>query len=290
LHVTGGQSLTGIDYDLPVASAQVKSAILLAGLSAEGVTRIREPRPTREYTERMLRAFGAEIDFAPGHVELGGRQRLRATDVSVPADFSSAAFFIVAATLIPGSAIRIARVGMNPRRTGLLSVLRAMGADIVEERRIDAGGADPGGEPVSDLVVRHASLHGIDVPVDVVPDMIDEFPALFIAAACAHGPTTIRGAAELRVKESDRIAAMVTGLRSLGIDVEESPDGATIHGGVLHGGRVDSLGDHRVAMAFAVAGQRADAPVQIDDVANVGTSFPDFDSIARAAGFNLRPN
>jgi 3-phosphoshikimate 1-carboxyvinyltransferase len=285
LRITGGTALAAIDYDLPVASAQVKSGVLLAGLAANGVTRVREPRPTRDYTERMLRAFGADIDFASGHVELAGRQRLRATDVSVPADFSSAAFFIVAATLIPGSDIRIARVGMNPRRTGLLHVLRAMGADIVEERGVDAGG-----EPVSDLVVRHAPLHGIDVPVDVVSDMIDEFPALFIAAACAHGPTTIRGAAELRVKESDRIAAMATGLRILGIDVEESPDGATIHGGMLHGGRVDSLGDHRVAMAFAIAGQRADAAVEIEDVANVGTSFPDFDSLARATGFNLRPS
>jgi 3-phosphoshikimate 1-carboxyvinyltransferase len=172
---------------------------------------------------------------------------------------------------------------MNPRRTGLLHVLRAMGADI-EER--NAG--QQGGEPVADLVVRHASLHGIEVPIEHVADMIDEFPALFIAAACTEGATTIRGAAELRVKESDRIATMATGLRTLGIAIDETPDGATIRGGKLHAGHVDSHGDHRVAMAFAVAGQLADGDVTIADVANVATSFPGFDTLARQAGFGLR--
>jgi 3-phosphoshikimate 1-carboxyvinyltransferase len=292
LRISGNPTLTAIDYDLPIASAQVKSAILLAGLSADGVTRIREQQPTRDYTERMLRAFGIRVGFAPGHAELAGRQRLRATDVTVPADFSSAAFFIVAATLVPGSDIRLARVGMNPRRTGLLRVLRAMGADISEERSGDPlpGHSKPGGtggEPLADLVVRHAPLHGIDVPVDDVSDMIDEFPALFVAAACARGTTRIRGASELRVKESDRIASMAAGLRALGIDVEESPDGATVHGGTLTGGCVDSHGDHRVAMAFAVAGQCAGGAVRIEDVANVATSFPGFDALARASGFSL---
>ena len=179
---------------------------------------------------------------------MSGGHRLRATDVSVPADFSSAAFFLVAACVIPGSDIVLRRVGMNPRRTGLLRVLRAMGAHI----DIEAMG-EQGGEAVADLHVRYAPLHGIDVPVDAVPDMIDEFPALFVAAACASGTTHVRGAAELRVKESDRIATMASGLRSLGIAVEETEDGAAIHGGPLRGGHVASHGDHRVAMAFAIA-------------------------------------
>jgi len=284
LRIAGGRRLHGIDYPLPVASAQVKSALLLAGLMAEGETRIREPHPTRDYTEHMLRAFGADIDFEPGAASLRGGQRLRATGVVVPSDFSSAAFFIVAATLVPGSELRLRRVGMNPRRTGLVRVLRAMGADIVEEAATLAGG-----EPLADLVVRHAPLHGIEVPVDVVSDMIDEFPALFVAAACAHGDTVVRGAAELRVKESDRIATMADGLRALGVVVDESPDGATIHGGRIGAGSVRSHGDHRVAMAFAVAAQCARGDVRIADVANVATSFPGFDALARKVGFTLRP-
>jgi 3-phosphoshikimate 1-carboxyvinyltransferase len=282
LQVHGGRALHGIDYALPVASAQIKSAVLLAGLYAQGETVVREPHPTRDYTERMLSAFGVEIAFSPGLARLRGGQALRATDVSVPADFSSAAFFIVAASLVPGSELLLRRVGMNPRRTGLLHVLRLMGAEIVEE---NAG--EQGGEPVADLRVRHAPLRGIEVPVAHVPDMIDEFPALFVAAACASGATVVRGAAELRVKESDRIATMATGLRALGIVVDETPDGATIHGGALHGGAVESHGDHRIAMAFAVAAQLADGEVRIGDVANVATSFPGFDGLARVAGMQL---
>ena len=283
LRIRGGQRLRGIDYTLPVASAQVKSALLLAGLYAEGETHVREPHPTRDYTERMLAAFECPIAFRPGEAAMLGGHRLRATDVRVPADFSSAAFFLVAASLVPGSELRLPRVGMNPRRIGLLHVLRAMGADIREEAL-----ASEGGEPVADLVVRHAPLRGIEVPVEHVADMIDEFPALFVAAACAGGTTVVRGAAELRVKESDRIAAMAQGLRALGIRVDEAPDGATIHGGLPRGGSVDSQGDHRVAMAFAVAAQRADGEVRILDVANVATSFPGFDQLARGAGFGLR--
>jgi 3-phosphoshikimate 1-carboxyvinyltransferase len=279
-----GARLHGIDYRLPVASAQVKSALLLAGLWAEGETSVHEPHPTRDYTERMLRAFGVGIDYAPGHARLRGGQRLRACNLQVPTDFSSAAFFIVAATLVPGSELRIERVGMNPRRTGLLLALRAMGADI-EVHAVEGGDHD---DTVADLVVRHAPLHGIDLAVDIVPDMIDEFPVLFVAAACAAGTTVVRGAAELRVKESDRIATMVAGLRALGIACEETADGATIHGGRLQGGRVASQGDHRVAMAFAVAAQRADGEVRIDDVANVATSFPGFDVLAGDVGFGLR--
>jgi len=282
LRIRGGRALRGIDCSLPVASAQLKSALLLAGLYAQGETHVREPQPTRDYTERMLAAFGASCAFVPGEAALLGGFPLRARDVRVPADFSSAAFFIVAACIVPGSDLLLRGVGMNPRRTGLLHVLRAMGADIAES---DA--SEEGGEPVADLRVRRAPLHGIEVPVEHVPDMIDEFPALFVAAACAQGATVVRGAAELRVKESDRITAMATGLRALGIRVEETPDGATIHGGALHGGEVDAHGDHRVAMAFAVAAQCADGEVAIRDVANVATSFPGFDALARGIGFSL---
>jgi 3-phosphoshikimate 1-carboxyvinyltransferase len=280
LRIHGGQHMRGMDYTLEVASAQVKSAVLLAGLYAEGETVVREPHPTRDYTERMLSAFGVDIEFSPGHARLRGGQRLRATDISVPADFSSAAFFIVAASIVPGSELRLRAVGLNPRRTGLLTALRAMGADITEENRTEHGG-----EPVADLVVRHAPLRGIEVPVEIVPDMIDEFPALFVAAACAAGNTVVRGAAELRVKESDRLASMSAGLRALGIRVDETADGATIFGGRIGGGSVDSHGDHRIAMAFSVAAQVASGEVAIDDVANVATSFPNYDALARSVGF-----
>lgn len=282
LRIHRGATLVGIDTTLEVASAQVKSAVLLAGLYAGGETVVREPHPTRDYTERMLSAFGVDIEFSPGFARLRGGQRLRATDIAVPADFSSAAFYLVAASIVPGSELRLKQVGLNPRRTGLLQALRMMGADIVEEH---AG--EHGGEPVADLVVRHTPLHGIDVPEVLVPDMIDEFPALFIAAAHAQGATVVRGAAELRVKESDRLAAMANGLRTLGLHVDETPDGATIHPGALQGGLVDSVGDHRIAMAFAVGAQRARGDVRIGDVANVATSFPGFDALARGVGFAL---
>lgn len=284
LRIRGGRALQGREHVLPVASAQVKSALLLAGLWAHGETAVREPHPTRDYTERMLAAFGADVAHAPGWAALRGGQRLRATDVRVPADFSSAAFFIVAATLVPGSELVLRQVGVHPRRTGLLRVLRAMGADIeLDPCKVE----EAGGEPLADIVVRHAPLQGIEVPVEVVPDMIDEFPALCVAAAASRGTTRIRGAAELRVKESDRIAAMATGLGALGIVVDETPDGACIHGGTLEGGDVDSLGDHRIAMAFAVAAQVARGPVRIADVGNVATSFPGFEALARGAGFGF---
>ena len=282
LRIHGGANLRGVETTTAVASAQVKSALLLAGLYADGQTSVREPHPTRDYTERMLAAFGWPIEFAPGVARLRGGHRLTAIDVDVPADFSSAAFFIVAATLIPGSELRIEAVGMNPRRTGLLEALRLMGADIREENRHEQGG-----EPVAHLVVRHAPLHGIEVPVELVPDMIDEFPILFVAAACAKGRTVVRGAAELRVKESDRIATMATGLRALGIEVQETPDGAVIEGGRLRSGSVDSHGDHRIAMSFAVAAQLAGGDVRINDIANVATSFPGFVELAKAAGMTV---
>jgi 3-phosphoshikimate 1-carboxyvinyltransferase len=282
LRVHGGRELTGIDYALPVASAQVKSALLLAGLYAKGETTVREPHPTRDYTERMLAAFGWPIAFSAGTARLAGGHALRATDIVVPADFSSAAFFLVAASLVPGSDLLLRGVGINPRRTGLLDALRLMGADITLENPRELGG-----EAVADLRVRQAPLHGIDVPEALVPDMIDEFPALFVAAAAAGGTTRISGAAELRVKESDRIAVMARGLRALGVRIEETPDGAIIEGGRLAGGEVDSAGDHRCAMSFAVAGLIADGAIRIADCANVATSFPGFVALANGCGFRL---
>lgn len=283
LCITPAMALDGLAYISPVASAQVKSAVLLAGLRAEGETSVSEPHPTRDYTERMLQAFGVQIEYRPGYAALIGGQRLRATHVQVPGDFSSAAFAIVAATLVPGSELLIEDVGIDQRRTGLLQALRLMGADI-DVRDVRAG---PTGD-IATLRVRHASLRGIDVPVEVVPDMIDEFPVLFAVAACAQGITRVRGAAELRVKESDRIAAMAAGLRALGIDVQETVDGADIHGGVVQGGEVDSLGDHRIAMAFAVLAQRAHGEVRIADIDNVATSYPGFDAQMRTLGLGLK--
>lgn len=283
LHVHGGKTLHGIRYELPVASAQIKSALLLAGLYAKGTTEVIEPHPTRDYTERMLAAFGWPIEFSPGRAKLEGGHRLKATDVLVPADFSSAAFFLVAASIVPGSILRLPAVGLNPRRTGLLEALRLMGADIQIEKRSESGG-----EVVGDLVVRHAPLRGIELPEALVPDMIDEFPALFVAAAVAQGRTIVRGAAELRVKESDRIATMAAGLRALGVRIEETPDGAIIDGGPVGGGVVDSHGDHRIAMSFAAAGLVAKSEVAIRDCANVATSFPGFLELANGCGFALK--
>ena len=274
--------LAGIDYASPVASAQVKSAVLLAGLRAGGLTSVTEPHPTRDYTERMLEAFGIDINYKPGFASLRGGQRLRATDVQVPGDFSSAAFAIVAATLVPGSELLLEDVGIDPRRTGLLDALRLMGANIeLSDKR-----SGPTGD-IANINVRHAPLHGIDVPVDLVPDMIDEFPVLFAAAARANGTTRVRGAAELRVKESDRITAMADGLRTLGVEVNETDDGADIQGGNVSEGDVDSLGDHRIAMAFAVLAQCARGNVRIRDIDNVATSYPGFDTGMRDLGFGL---
>jgi 3-phosphoshikimate 1-carboxyvinyltransferase len=282
LRIHGGRKLKGISYKSPVASAQIKSALLLAGLYAEGETEVIEPHPTRDYTESMLKAFGWPIEYSPGKAKVTGGHVLRAADVDVPADFSSAAFFIVAACIVPGSHLRLKGVGLNPRRTGLLAALELMGADIAVENERESGG-----EAIADLVVRHRPLHGVALPLDIVPDMIDEFPALFVAAACAEGMTTIRGAAELRVKESDRIATMANGLKACGVLIDELPDGAMIRGGSIGGGSVDSHGDHRIAMSFAVAGLVATAPITIGDCANVATSFPGFIELANGVGFSL---
>ncbi|MEO7252308.1 MAG: 3-phosphoshikimate 1-carboxyvinyltransferase [Arenimonas sp.] len=276
--------LQAIDFTTPIPSAQLKSAILLAALYAHGITVVREPQPTRDYTERMLAAFGWPVEFSPGHVRLSGGHILTATEVAVPADFSSAAFFIVAATIVPGSDLKLTAVGMNPRRTGLLQALRLMGADIVEESP-----RQQGGEIVADLRVRFARLRGADIPSALVPDMIDEFPALFVAAAVAEGSTRVTGASELRVKESDRLAVMTQALVSLGAKIEETPDGAIIQGGTLRGGQANSHGDHRIAMSLAVAAQLASGEVRILDCANVATSFPDFPALASSSGFGLKP-
>jgi len=277
------ERLRPIDYRMPVASAQVKSAVLLAGLYADGRVCVHEPAPVRDHTERMLRGLGVpvELDGAWRCLSPGG---LRAVDIRVPGDFSSAAFFVVGATIAPGSEVRLSRVGVNPTRTGLLDILRTMGADVTLEDEREVAG-----EPVADLVVRAAPLKGIDVDPDLVPLAIDELPGLCVAAALADGTTRISGAEELRYKESDRIHAMATGLRALGVAVEETQDGMVIEGcGSLGGGEVDSFTDHRIAMAFAVAGLRATAPITIHRVENVETSFPGFEATARTLGLELQ--
>lgn len=280
--IGGGRKLSAIHYDMPVASAQVKSAVLLAGLYAQGVTSVTEPAVTRDHSERMLESFGANVIVKGRTASVAGNPDLRACDISVPGDLSSAAFFLVAGALAAQGTLVIRNVGLNPTRTGVLDILRLMGATIrvVNPRR-------SGAEPVADLEVERSDLRGIDVPPELVPLAIDEFPAIFVAAACAQGQTRVTGAAELRVKESDRIAVMAQGLQSLGANVEVLPDGMRLEGGGLSGGRVDSRGDHRIAMAFAVASVRASGPIEILDVANVATSFPGFVSTGRGVGLAI---
>jgi len=282
VRIRGGAALHGIHYDLPVASAQVKSAVLLAGLYAQGETTVVEPAVTRDHTERMLQSFGAEVIARGGTVTVRPSHQLEATSIAVPGDFSSAAFFIVAACIGAREPVTIEGVGVNPTRTGLLEMLALMGADL---RLINHRSA--GAEPVADIEVRPAKLRGIRVPERLVPLAIDEFPAFFVAAACAEGETRVTGAEELRVKESDRIAVMARGLDAIGVRNEVLPDGLRIEGGPLGGGVVESHGDHRVAMSFAVASLRASAPIEIRDVANVATSFPGFAGLARSAGLKL---
>ena len=277
------ERLRAINYALPVASAQVKSAILLAGLYADGVTMVTEPAPTRDHTERMLRSLGADVLTDDATVRMAGRQKLRGAQIDVPGDFSSAAFFLVAGCLAARDGLVIENVGINPTRTGLLDILRLMGADIRLHPRTTKGA-----EPVADIELRQSALHGIRVPESLVPLAIDEFPVLFIAAAAAKGETVVTGAAELRVKESDRLAVMAAGLTSAGIENELADDGIRIAGGRrLRGALIDSHGDHRIAMAFAVASLHADAPIEIRDVENVGTSFPRFVETARGCGLDL---
>jgi 3-phosphoshikimate 1-carboxyvinyltransferase len=282
VRISGGARLRGIRYEMPVASAQVKSAILLAGLRAEGETTVVEPAVTRDHSERMLQAFGCDVSSRDGVVTLRPPPSLAAVRVDVPGDFSSAAFFIVAACIGARAPFLVRGVGVNPTRTGLLDMLTLMGADLrlVNPRTC-------GAEPVADVEIRPAALHGVRVPERLVPLAIDEFPAFFIAAACAEGETLVTGAEELRVKESDRIAVMARGLGEIGVRHEVLPDGLRIEGGSIGGGVVDSRGDHRVAMAFAVASLRASAPIEIQDVANVATSFPGFAALGRSIGLAI---
>ncbi|MBF0369567.1 MAG: 3-phosphoshikimate 1-carboxyvinyltransferase [Magnetococcales bacterium] len=283
--VIEGTELIPIDYISPVASAQVKTAVLLAGLNTAGETSVTEPALTRDHTERMLSAFGAEVKREGLKVTVEGWPDLKGQSIRVPGDFSAAAFPIVAALVVPGSDILLEGVGFNPTRTGLLDLLLAMGGDIerLNEREV-------GGEPVVDLRVRYSKLSGITVPPQTVPRAIDEFPIFFTAAALAHGETVLSGAEELRVKESDRIAAMAKGLLELGARVEELPDGARIMGagGTLPGGvRVDSHTDHRIAMSLLIAGLCCHKPVTVTRCDNINTSFPGFATAMTGLGANL---
>ncbi|QXP83964.1 3-phosphoshikimate 1-carboxyvinyltransferase [Methylococcus sp. Mc7] len=285
LRITGGARLKGIDYRMPVASAQVKSCLLLAGLYAEGRTCVTEPAPTRDHTERMLAGFGYPVVRDGNRVCIESGGRLSAARIDVPADISSATFFMVGAAISPGSDVLLRHVGINPTRTGVIEILREMGADIesLDPREV-------GGEPVADIRIRHRELRGIRIPEHTVPLAIDEFPALFVAAACATGETVLTGAEELRVKESDRIQVMADGLTALGIDARPTPDGMVIQGGSLRGGAVDSRGDHRIAMSFSIAALRASGPIEIHDCANVATSFPNFVELARTLGLDIEVN
>ena len=285
VRITGGASLQGIRYALPVASAQVKSAILLAGLYAKGPTTVIEPAVTRDHTERMLTGFGCPVASSNGEVTLQPPAKLTACSLDVPGDFSSSAFFLVAGSLARAG-LTIQGVGINPTRTGLLDILALMGADLRVTNHRTAGA-----EPVADIQVNPVRLKGIHVPEHLVPLAIDEFPALFIAAACADGETIVTGAEELRVKESDRIAVMAEGLRALGVQCEVLPDGMRIQGRpdgpAFSGGKIASHGDHRIAMSFTVASLRASGAIEIADVENVATSFPGFVGIARQAGLDV---
>ena len=286
LELSSDSKLRGFDYQMPIASAQVKSCLLLAGLYAEGTTRVTEPAPTRDHTERMLTGFGYAVESEPTpsgkQISLSGGGTLKAIDIQVPSDISSATFFLVAAAITPGSELTLEQVGINPTRIGVINILKLMGADLCLKNEGLAGG-----EPVADIEIRYAPLHGIDIPVDQVPLAIDEFPALFIAAACSEGTTRLSGAEELRVKESDRIQVMADGLDALGVVNEVMEDGIVIQGGPIRGGTVDSHGDHRIAMSFAIAALQSIGEILIDDCANVATSFPNFVELANQVGMNV---
>ena len=283
LYITGkAGELQGIDYVMPMASAQVKSCLLLAGMYADGETSVTEPAPTRDHTERMLSGFSYPVKQQGSKVTITAEGKLTAADIDVPSDISSAAFFLVGASIAPGSDLLLKHVGINPTRTGVIDILRLMGANIevLNERIV-------GGEPVADLHVVYSPLTGIDIPEALVPLAIDEFPVLFVAAACAKGQTRLSGAEELRVKESDRIQVMADGLQILGVDAQPTHDGMVIQGGEIGGGTVTSHGDHRIAMAFSIAGLRANADITILDCANVNTSFPEFKDLVHRLGLAL---
>lgn len=282
LRINGGSDIKGIEYPMPMASAQVKSCILLAGMYAQGKTCVTEPATTRDHTERMLNAFGYPVVTEANRMCIEGGGRLTACDIDVPADISSAAFYMVGASIAEGSDITLQHVGVNPTRTGVIDILKLMGANIelLNERTV-------GGEPVADIRIRSARLKGINVPESLVPLAIDEFPVLFVAAACANGKTVITGAEELRVKESDRIQVMADGLVEIGVDAEATADGMIINGGSIKGGKVHSRDDHRIAMAFTMAALRSESDIVIEDCENVNTSFPDFIGIANRAGISI---
>lgn len=282
LKVSGGAALKGMCYAMPVASAQVKSCLLLAGLYAEGETCVTEPAPTRDHTERMLSGFGYDVRRDGSQACLSGGGKLTATFIDVPADISSSAFFMVAASITPGADLLLEHVGINPTRTGVIDILRLMGADLSLENEREVGG-----EPVADIRVKAAQLKGIDIPEALVPLAIDEFPVLFVAATLAEGTTRLTGAEELRVKESDRIQVMTDGLQACGGRAEATPDGMVIEGGSLAGGEIDSHGDHRVAMAFAVAALRSSGDIKINNCANVATSYPGFVESCQSIGMKL---
>ena len=287
IHIRGVERLQPISYKLPMASAQIKSAVLLAGLYADGQTSVTEPAPTRDHTERMLKAYGYECESEKVNeqvttIRLSGGGKLTATDIDIPADISSAAFFMVAASIVPGSLIVLEHVCINPTRTGVIDILKAMGADIklLNPRAI-------GGEPVADIQVKYVGLKGCEIDPNLVPLAIDEFPVLCIAAACADGQTVISGAEELRHKESDRISSMVEGLRNIGVEVEERRDGMVVEGGSIRGGTVESYHDHRIAMSFAIAGGVCVDEVVIHGAETVATSFPNFVQLATAVGLRI---
>ncbi len=291
ISISGGQVLEGIDYLLPMASAQVKSGILLAALWSKGKTTVTEPEPTRDHTERMLKAFGYAVDVQGNKVTVEGGGKLTATNIQVPADISSAAFFMVAAAITPNANVVLRQVGINPTRTGVIEILKQMGANISLENEAMAGG-----EPVADIRIQASKLKGIHIPEDQVPLAIDEFPALFIAAACAEGQTVLTGAAELRVKESDRIQVMADGLQILGVDCTPTPDGMIIEGkgngqdnlnAVFGSGTIESHHDHRIAMSFSIAGLRARGVITINGTETVATSFPNFTVLAQQAGLTI---
>ena len=277
------RGLVGIDYEAPVASAQVKSAILLAGLYAKGVTRVTEPGISRDHTERMLASFGVRVVKKGLSVEIEAPTSLKAHRIAVPGDLSSAAFFIVGACLASDAGVTLRNVGVNPTRTGVIEILRKMGAKI----DVATASTARGGEPVADIRIARSRLKGIDIDAGDVALAIDEFPVLMIAAACAEGVTRVSGAGELRVKESDRIRTVVDGLRALGAKVEEKEDGMIVTGGPLKGGEVDSHGDHRIAMAFTIAGLVASGPVRVLDTRNIATSFPGFSEHAARLGMKI---
>lgn len=282
LKINCKKPLQSIVYEMPIASAQLKSAIILAALHARGETEIIEPRPSRDHTEKMLQSFCYPIEINSSKIRIKGGYQLKAANIQIPGDISSAAFFMVGATICKNAHVVLKNIGINPTRTGIIDILQMMGANIhIENKRYY------GYEPVADIKVTSAQLHGIEIPKKLVPLAIDEFPILFIAAACAQGKTILHGAEELRVKETDRLQAMAIGLQQLGINVELYPDGIAIEGGDLIGGRIDSFGDHRIAMAFAIAALRAESMITVDDCANIATSFPNFTELAQQLGLRI---